>query len=241
MTEEILFLIVDDNDGIREELVSYLHRYGIKTIDVANAMAAREVLVQEPISLAIVDVVMPGESGFELTKWITGNLEIPVILLTSLDDVIDRVTGLEIGADDYVPKPFDPRELLARAKAVLRRQVNQTADPINRQIKNLCRLDQNERLVFSSGRIEKLRPLEVKLLQILIANAGACVNRQQLFEAVLERDWNPEDRSIDNLIARLRKVMENDPANPEAIKTIRNKGYSISQGIVDVQESCNEV
>ena len=225
-------LIVDDNDNIREELSSYLNRYGISTIEASNAREARDVLAHETISLAILDVIMPGESGFELTKWITANTNVPVILLTSLDEVVDKVIGLEIGADDYIPKPFDPRELLARAKAVIRRHTsgNEAIGEIKLNTDVEADIAATGHLLFSDGRIEKIRDTETRLLQILTQKVGQCVTRESLYEDVLGRTWDPTDRTIDNMIARIRKLIEKNPSQPNIIRTVRQRGYVLTKG-----------
>lgn len=232
-SDEEKILIVDDDADIREELGFYFEMHGMKTIVAENAMAARDALSREHISLAIVDIVMPGETGLELTRWMADNTAIPVILLTSLDDVIDRVAGIEIGADDYVPKPFSPRELLARSKAILRRD-QKVLKSFSAKSRCICTLEMDQRLIFSSGRVEKLRPTEEKLLRILVASEGECISRERLFLEVLGRAWNPDDRGIDNLIARLRKIMGGGQSDSDIIKTIRHIGYMVYEGGINV-------
>ncbi|MFK8018627.1 MAG: response regulator transcription factor [Pseudomonadales bacterium] len=233
--EQDIFLIVDDNDELRQEMVSYLNRYGVVSVDVDSAKAAREVLLSQPISIVILDVVMPGESGLDLTKWIVQNLGTPVILLTSLDDVTDRVTGLEVGADDYIPKPFDQRELLARARSVLRRVTTDEADTAKTAPSpslSLCTV--TSRLTLPHGEQTKLKSQELKVLRFLSDNAGKVVTREMLYSHVYQRPWNPDDRAIDNIVVQLRKIIDCDDSTGDSrIKTVRNKGYFLDVGFID--------
>lgn len=232
MLESSLVLIVDDDCDLREELETFLNRYGVKTVNAANAVEAKRILLKENVSLVIADIIMPGESGLALTTWIRKNKSVPIILLTALDDVVDRVAGLELGADDYIVKPFSPRELLARVKAVLRRSTD-----IKRidQVAHMYELNMHDELTGTLIGKKKLRPTEANLLRVLVANEGSSVSRQQLYSEVLAKDWNPEDRRIDNIIARLRSFIEPDPTNPKVIHTIRHKGYLIISGKVKIE------
>jgi len=226
------YLIVDDDEVIRDSLVAYFEKYGIDCDSAANAAEARELLSSQRYDLATVDVVMPGESGIELTKWIKSEFShIPVILLTALDDAIDTVAGLEVGADDYVSKPFDFRVLLARAKAVLRRYegdagLESVVEKPVLQIKN--------RLLQIGDADYRLNASEFVFVETLLAADGEPVSRQVLFGQVFERDWNPEDRAIDNMVARLRQKIESAPETPTYIITVRHKGYMMPQGIFEV-------
>lgn len=230
MNEDV-FLIVDDNDELRQEVVSYLNRYGVATIDVSSAAAAREVLGSSFVSIVILDVIMPGETGLELTKWISQSLDVPVILLTSLDDVTDRVTGLEVGADDYIPKPFDQRELLARARSVLRRRKPRPGNNVGEleDGKSYVLCSYSATLTLPNGCSEKLKSQELKVLYFLSKHAGEVVTREMLYLHVYERPWNPADRAIDNIIAALRKILDTDSTKTSFIRTVRNKGYQVDQ------------
>ncbi len=228
-----VFLIVDDNDELRHEVVSYLNRYGVPTIDVSNAQKAREVLLSQPVAIVILDVIMPGETGLDLTKWISQNLDTPVILLTSLDDVTDRVAGLELGADDYISKPFDPRELLARARSVLRRQNMRLEQAANESEKNTFMLClRTGRLSLPCGRVETLKNQELRVLHFLAEHAGEVVTREMLYSHVYGRHWNPADRAIDNIVVRLRRIMDAADNHSSVISTVRNQGYQIEQNAI---------
>ena len=226
------YLIVDDDEVIRDSLVIYFEKYGIDCVSAANAAEARELLSSERYDLATVDVVMPGESGIELTKWIKAEfLHMPVILLTALDDAIDTVAGLEVGADDYVSKPFDFRVLLARAKAVLRRyERSMTTEAVVEkpvfQVKS--------RLLQIDGTDYPLNASEFIFVEALLAAGGEPVSREILFGRIFERDWNPEDRAIDNMVARLRQKIEPAPETPKYIITVRHKGYMMPLGAFEV-------
>ena len=231
------FLLVDDDSDLREELVHFLSRYGIKVIDVGNAYEAREILNNQEISLVILDVVMPGETGLQLMSWIGSHCQTPVILLTALYDSTDKIVGLELGADDYMAKPFDQRELLARAHAILRRSNNEVVYKTenNQPETPMFYFDLNLQVLrLSSGKEEVLRDSESKLLEVLIKHEGQIVSRELLFDEVLGRSWIPDDRSIDNIIVRLRKLVEQEPNIPSLIKTVRNKGYIMTNGLMTI-------
>ena len=247
MNEE-KFLIVDDEEGIRRELAAYFNRYGVQTFEAGSTEEAKAVLLRERISLATVDVVMPGESGLELTRWIASETDVPVILLTSLDDVVDRVAGLEVGADDYLSKPFEPRELLARARAVLRRRekvisaINAATNNDNQEISEHTRervklggwiFNKSLRLLSHPERNDiQLGYREFLLISVLQQCAGTVVGKEELINRVYEREWNPEDRNLDNLVARLRKKVEYDSSCPQNILTMRSKGFMFAESFI---------
>jgi len=225
------YLIVDDDEVIRESLAAYFEKYGIECDLAANAEEARHFLSNGQYDLLTVDVVMPGESGIELTKWIKAEFaHMPVILLTALDDAIDTVAGLEVGADDYVSKPFDFRVLLARAKAVLRRyEAEKPADTSS--VKGV--FDVKGRLLIIGEVEHRLNASEFAFVQALVAANGEPVSREVLFSQIFERDWNPEDRAVDNMVARLRHKIESTPETPKYVVTVRHKGYMIPPGVVE--------
>lgn len=239
--EEEIFLLVDDDDELREELASYFRRYGVRVIEVASAEAARRVLMNQTVSIVISDIVMPDETGLQLMRWVEEHSDVPVILLTALYDAADKVVGLEMGADDYMTKPFDQRELLARARAVLRRvehnNGHQQADDRkkNQSDKSYYRLDIiHKTLYLPSGKQKNLCGPASKLLEVLIQHQGNIVSRDVLYQEVFQRPWNPEDRGIDNLIVQLRKVVEPELSSPIIIKTARNQGYAITNGAFSI-------
>jgi two-component system OmpR family response regulator len=226
-------LIVDDQRDIREPLGRYMEKQDLRVTLAANAAEARAILKRSAIDLVILDIMMPGEDGLSLCRHLRESANMPVILLTAKADDADRIVGLEIGADDYVIKPFNPRELLARVKAVLRRA---TSLPQSRQP------DAGERLTFDRwtfdvGRREimaedgvavPLSTAEFRLLQALVQRAQMVLTRDQLLDITAGRDAGPFDRAIDNQISRLRKKIELDPKNPAIIKTVWGGGYVFS-------------
>ncbi len=224
-------LVVDDHREIRDALGKYLQRHGYRVSVAGDAREARRVLAGHAIDLLILDVMMPGEDGLSLCRDLRARSSIPIILLTAMAEDTDRIVGLEIGADDYVTKPFNPRELLARIKAVLRRvhALPPTREPV-----------QHGRLrfgdwVFDPARRELLRedgvtvPLSTAEYQLLLAfvrHPGMVLSRDQLLDLARGREAQLFDRSIDNLVSRLRKKIEKDPRRPRYIKTHWGGGYS---------------
>lgn len=226
------YLIVDDDEIIRDSLTAYFEKYGIECDSVGSAAQARELMATNSYDLLTIDVVMPGESGIELTRWVKSEFNhIPVILLTALDDATDTVAGLEVGADDYVSKPFDFRVLLARVKAVLRRYDGEKG---GEQVAIKSALYTKDRLLNIAGTEYRLNASEFVFVRALIAADGEPVTRESLFSQIFERDWNPQDRAVDNMVARLRQKIEPAPETPKYVITVRHKGYMIPQGIFDV-------
>lgn len=225
-------LIVDDEPLMREQLGALFEKYGFVCHLAANAREARALLQQEAFDLATIDVIMPGESGIELTKWIKGTSNTAVIMLTSLDDSIDAVIGLEIGADDYVAKPFDPRLVLARVNAVLRRcgdRLAANAPP------GLLLLSTRERCLKSGRDRIFLSAREYAFLKLLVDAGNSSVSREILSLQVFDKEWNPVDRAIDNFVARLRQKVEDQPSNPKYIVTVRHIGYMIPEGMIQLE------
>ena len=224
-------LVVDDELLIREQLSALFEKYGFNCRQAGNSKEAKEILQQKKIDLATVDVVMPGESGIELTKWIKLTTSTPVIMVTSLDDNIDTVVGLEVGADDYIAKPFDPRVLLARVNAVLRRFSFEAPEEGSTVA---IVLDLNERCLKSSRGKISLNAREVDFLKLLAEANGQSVSRESLSNALFNKAWNPMDRSIDNFVARLRQKIEVNPSIPQYIATVRQIGYMIPEGLITI-------
>ncbi len=188
------------------------------------------------IDLVLLDLRMPGEDGIAVLRWVRELFQVPVIMVTAMGDPIDRIVGLEVGADDYMAKPFELRELLARIRAVLRRSaaVSVTSAPAQPEAAPVAdrgrvgrlKLDLQARsLVDPDGRAVPLTRMEFELLQVLVGNPNRVLTRDQLLDQAHHDSWEPFDRSIDIRIARLRKKVERDPAQPEVIRTIRGAGY----------------
>jgi two-component system OmpR family response regulator len=226
-------LVVDDHRDIRESLTAYLRKQGYRISAADSAAAARKVLATGAIDLVVLDIMMPGEDGLSLCRSLRETTTVPVILLTAMTEDTDRVVGLEMGADDYVTKPFNPRELLARIKAVLRRT---HALPPQRQrfASETLHFDRwtldvrRQELVGEDGVAVALSTAEFVLLSALLAHPQMVLSRDQLLDLTRGRDADVFDRSIDNQVSRLRKKIEADPKRPTLIKTHWGGGYSFT-------------
>ena len=225
-------LVVDDHDEIRDLLGQYLTRHGLKVTLALDGVTMREQLEKHSdFDLIVLDLMMPGEDGLSLCRHVRAIDGPPIIMLTAMGEEADRIVGLEMGADDYIAKPFSPRELLARIKAVLRRA--------NRQNKQEEKAESSGRLRFESWVLDNnLRQLEndkelviplstaeYRLLSAFISNPRRVLSRDQLLDITQGREAMPFDRSIDNQVSRLRRKMEQDPKNPTLIKTVWGGGY----------------
>jgi two-component system, OmpR family, response regulator len=222
-------LLVDDEVSIRVPLAKYLEKQGFRVTDADNASAARSALIAYDIDLVLLDIMMPGEDGLSLCRYIAANEGPPVILLTAKSEETDRIIGLEIGADDYVVKPFSPRELVARVKVVLRR-----LEAGSRHIRSDGEgfafsgwtLKTNEQALYDPGGVlVTLSSGEYRMLEALVTRAGQVLNRDQLLDLTRGREGGPFDRAIDNQVSRLRRKIEIDPKDPQHIKTIWGGGY----------------
>lgn len=220
-------LVVDDQPDIRDALCEHLERNGYNALPAANAETARKILVEQPVELVVLDIMMPGETGLSLCKSISETSGLPVILLTALADDTDRIIGLEIGADDYVTKPFNPRELIARIRSVLRRTTKQRSSAQARNVRfGTWRLDTEVgELIGQDDVIITLSTGELRLLRIFIDNSGKTLSREDLFALTKGREGFAFERSLDNMISRLRRKIEPDPANPSYVKTVWGEGY----------------
>lgn len=234
MNAKPTILIVDDEAEMREVLDEYFVAQGYATLGAENAVAARSLVARHPIDLALLDVNLPGEDGLSLARYLRErHARIAIVMLTSAGAVVDRIVGLEVGADDYVPKPFDPRELLARVKSVLRRtSSDRRADAGAEQVRiGRCVLDlAAHRLLDEAGQDVPMSPLEFDLLKALARHPHRALSRERILNLSQRRDWDPFDRSVDLRIMRLRKKIEPDPEHPQYIRTIRNEGYVFIPG-----------
>ena len=227
--EQAHILIVDDDKDIREPLARYLARHGLRISTAENGQAMDKVLAIGHIDLLVLDIMMPGEDGLSICRRIQSSTQIPIILLTALVEQTDRIVGLELGADDYVAKPFDPRELLARIKSVLRR--HQLVPRNKKMAKGRVAFGQ-WRFDFSSKELVNLEDVSIRLssgehllLITLIEHAGMTLSRDQLLDLTKGREAQLFDRSIDNQVSRLRQKLEIDPKNPRIILTKWGGGY----------------
>jgi two-component system, OmpR family, response regulator len=230
MTQIPHILVVDDERDIRDPLASYLGKNGLRVTTAANAAAAREILAVHAIDLVLLDVMMPGEDGLSLAAFIRSTSATPLILVTARTDEVDRILGLEIGADDYVSKPFSPRELLARIKAVLRRTSGEASlvhapDAEGYAFGPWVLKTGDRELVDAGGVSLTLSTGEYNLLLAFATHPRRVLSRDQLLDLTQGRELAAFERSIDNHISRLRRKIEADPADPKLIKTVRGGGY----------------
>ncbi len=229
--QNLHILVVDDHREIRDLLGKYLNKNGMRTSLAANAAEARKLLGGHAVDLVVLDIMMPGEDGLSLCRHIRESMDLPIILLSAMGEDTDRIVGLEVGADDYLVKPFNPRELLARIKAVARRSPKQPPGEAAVAAGNTItfdrwRFDPERRELFDeTGVAQPLSTGEFRLLAVLTANPGVVMNRDRLLDLTRGRSAAPFDRSIDNQISRLRKKLERDPGAPEIIKTVWGGGY----------------
>ena len=229
MSPKATILVVDDEPDVREVLEEYLAAHGYAVIGAESASAARTIAANQSVDLALVDIHMPGEDGLSLARHLRERYaSIAIVMLTSAGTVVDRIVGLEMGADDYVPKPFDPRELVARVKSVLRRTSSAgRADLGAAKVRiGRCVLDLAAHRLTDENEAEvAMSPLEFDLLKALAEHPNKALSREHILNLNQQRDWDPFDRSVDLRIMRLRKKIEPDPEHPRFIRTIRNEGY----------------
>lgn len=236
MASQIHVLVVDDDARIRSMLRRYLQDEGFQVSEAENGTAMRVALESKPADLVLLDLVLPGEDGFTLAHYIRQRSSTPIIMLTGKGDVIDKVAGLEAGADDYIPKPFHLREVLARIRTVLRRaQIapshieasKQSGSPTGKTLKfDGWELDVTKReLSRPDGTAVSLTTGEFELLRTFAQNPNRVLNRDMLMDLIKGREWSAYDRSIDAQVVRLRKKIELDPSKPKLIKTVRGAGY----------------
>lgn len=223
-------LIVDDDLRLRTLLERYLEKEGCSVNTVSGGRQMDSALTQERYDLIVLDLMLPDEDGLSICKRLRGQgNEVPILMLTAKGDEIDRIVGLEVGADDYVAKPVNPRELLARIKAILRRQIREVpAGPI-RNAKEIsfgvCRLNLSTRQLFRTDREVSLTSGEFALLKALVGHPRRPLSRDQLMNLARGRDHGAFDRSIDVQISRLRRIVEPDASKPRYIQTVWNVGY----------------
>jgi DNA-binding response OmpR family regulator len=223
-------VIVDDDELLRNRLSAYLAKEGFRVTTAESAARFRDLMGRERIDLALVDLTMPGENGLSLTRFLRERSDIAVVILTGKGDPIDRAIGLEVGADDYIAKPFHPRELLARVRSVLRRtklRSDRAAAAVAPVVRFAgWRFDLAKRALTSPrGRAVHLTAAEFQLLQALVANANQVIERDRLLQLIAGRRWEPYDRTVDQHISRLRRKLEKDAKRAELIKSVRGRGY----------------
>lgn len=236
MTCEPHIVVVDDEDDVRETFREYLAQHGFRVTTLTRGAELRQLVEsEEAFDIAILDVTMPGEDGLSLARFLREHRSAGIIMVTAAGGTVDRIVGLEMGADDYIAKPVDLRELLARVKAVLRRYQKEPAATFaqNAESKIIdfgkCRLDLDAHKLFDEdGQEIRLTSMEFDLLKAFAERPNRVLSRDQLLELAHNRDWEPFDRSIDIRIARIRRKVERDPGKPQVIKTVRGAGYIFS-------------
>lgn len=233
-------LIVDDDYEIRQLLQDYLNKNGYEVIIAADGVEMDSLLSQNSVDLIVLDLMLPGEDGLEICRRLRKTIDTPIIMLTARGEDTDRIVGLEIGADDYLAKPFNPRELLARIKVILRRTVRSRLLP-EEEIKwfrfNGWQLDViNRQLVSPKNVVIALSGAEYRLLQIFVEHANRVLSRDQLMDWIVGRESSPFDRSIDVQVSRLRQRLDDSGRTPKLIKTIRGEGYIFTAQVEQVSK-----
>jgi DNA-binding response OmpR family regulator len=225
-------LVVEDDADIRVMVADYLGDQGYQVHQADSGNGMREAIERNLPDVVLLDVRLPGEDGLTLARYLRERYDVGIIMVTAARDVIDRVVGLEVGADDYVTKPFDPRELLARVKSVMRRLHMRAAAPresgsaAEHVPVGRCFLDlASHRLIDGSGEEVPITSMEYELLKVFIQHPDKVLTRDQILTLTHNREWEPFDRSIDIRIARLRRKVEVNPEEPRAIRTVRGAGY----------------
>jgi two-component system OmpR family response regulator len=233
-------LIVDDDREIRDLLARFLVRHGLRTSTAADGREMKKALAERAIDLVVLDLMLPGEDGLSLCRGLRAGSDIPVIMLTAMGEEVDRIVGLEMGADDYLAKPFSPRELLARIRAVLRRApgsaagIRAAAAGQGGRVVRFAgwRLDLDSRELLSpAGELVTLSGGEFALLAAFVTHPQRVLSRDQLLDLARGRDAQPFDRAIDVQVSRLRRKIEPDPGEPVLIRTVRGGGYLFSPAV----------
>lgn len=219
-------LVVDDDPALAALLAEYLASRGLRVITAHSGAEGLQVVARGGVDLVVLDVMMPQMDGFDVLRALRRDSTLPVVMLTARGDDLDRIIGLEIGADDYLAKPFNPRELLARVNAVLRRSTAPERDS-SALVAAGIRLDPERREVRVDDVLVELTTTEFELLRTLMASAGRVIPRERLMELARGEEWAAFERSVDVHISRLRKKLGDDSRNPLRIKTIRGVGYLV--------------
>ncbi len=233
--ESATILVVDDDEELRDLTQKYLEKNGFHVQTVESGEAMDDYLLETNADLMILDLMLPGEHGLSIAQRIKKQTEIPIIIVSAQGDDVDRIVGLEVGADDYLPKPFNPRELLARVRAVLRRSsasVTASAADSDKLVFGEFEVDIPAHRLTRGPEVIPLTSGEFDLLSILVRNPNKVLDRDRILDLLTGAERSPFDRSIDVRITRLRAKIETDPANPLYIKTIWGKGYMFCPGEV---------
>lgn len=221
MTKTIL--VIDDDENLNSLLQDYLSEFSFQVMTETNPERALNLLKRKTPDIIILDIMLPGMDGFEVCRRIRKSYNIPVIMLTARGKVEDRIVGLELGADDYLPKPFEPRELVARIQSVLRRslEIGKTG---RLHFRSLV-IDIDKQLVLLEGEAVELTTMEFEILHLLMKNPDKVLDRDQIMDSLRGLEWEAFDRSVDVLVSRLRQKLRDDPKSPRFIRTIWGRGY----------------
>ena len=236
-------LVVDDDRKIRTLLRNVLEDEGFHVQEAETGAQIQQVLASGPVNLITLDIHLGSESGLDLARMIRATSQVPIIMVTGKDDVIDRVVGLEVGADDYISKPFHVREVIARIRSVLRRAAavteapifEDTADGLRYCFDGLTAIPDQLEVIDRDGTDCALTSGDFKLLEVFLSRPKRVLSRDQLMDLTGGIEWSPLDRTIDNQVARLRKKIERDPTEPRLIKTVRGMGYTFACEVQVVQ------
>ena len=231
--EDLQLLVVDDDPGTRELLCRYLGEQGFRVSAVEDGKAMDTWLAENTADLVILDLMLPGEDGLSLARRLRSDHKLPIVMISARGEEIDRIIGLEVGADDYLPKPFNPRELLARVRAVLRRNwptADSEEDAGAKYIFGPFRLEPEKRALYRDTSEVDLSRAEFELLEILVNHPNRVLSRDFIMECLGSNDRDPFDRSIDVRVTRLRHKIEGDPAKPQFVRTVWGIGYQFTPG-----------
>ncbi|MGL5137184.1 MAG: response regulator, partial [Beijerinckiaceae bacterium] len=236
MSQQQHVLIVDDDAGVRAVLRDCLEMEGFSVSEASDGAAMRSLLKSRRVDLMTLDLMLGGESGLSLARDVRATQDVPIVMISGKGDTIDRVVGLELGADDYIAKPFHPREVVARIRAVLRRKspaVSVEGEFGARLSFGGLTLDLGRReLTGADGCPIMITTAEFNLLELLARRPHRVLSRDAIMDLLKGHDWTPMDRSIDALVSRLRRKIENDPATPSLIKTVRGVGYVLTTDVI---------
>ncbi|UOA13460.1 MULTISPECIES: response regulator [Sulfitobacter] len=223
-------LVVDDDERIRSLLKKFLMRHGFLVSTARDAAHARRVLAGLEFDLIVLDVMMPGEDGMALTRSLRESLQTPILLLTAKGETDNRIEGLEAGADDYLPKPFEPKELLLRINAILRRMPDTSAADAAPKVLSLgvIRYDMERGEMWQGDDLVRLTATEVQLMKIFAAQPGVALSRSKLVEELGRDRGQAQERAVDVQITRLRRKIESDPKQPQYLQTVRGAGYMLA-------------
>ena len=232
MSDRPHIIVVDDDREIRTLLSQYLEKHDFRTTAVPDGKELQRVMQRSRVDMVVLDLMLPGEDGLSICRDLRTRSQVPIIMLTARGEDVDRIVGLELGADDYVPKPFNPRELLGRIRAVLRRAAHAPRDPSPEAVRAFTfsgwKLDTTKRtLTDAEGHEVALSGAEYRLLAVLLGSANRVLSRAQLTELLRGREADPFDRSIDVRVSRLRQILKDDARAPHIIKTVYGEGYVV--------------